>query len=81
MTKLIFNPKTVGFIIEALGFTTSINGYVIDRDGAFVYDVDGYKFKPEQLIGTYRNHFFTRDSQLLLMAEMKLKYETPSPAK
>lgn len=69
MNKLIFTQETLGLIIEALGFKTTINGYVIDSNGAFVNDVDGNKFKPEQLIGVHKDKFFTHDSQLLSMAE------------
>jgi hypothetical protein len=73
--KLIFRKENVGFIMEALGFITSIQGYVLDKNGAFVTDVEGNRFKPEHLMAAKNGKFYTTELQLFNMVDEEKKLE------
>lgn len=64
-TKIIFDKGTIGFVLEALGYSTDEKGYVVDSKNNYMLDVDGKKFKPNKIIGITKKQFITKESQLI----------------
>lgn len=65
-TKILFNKATIGFVLEALGYSINEKGYVIsDKTGCRALDKDGKGFKPNKIIGIVNNEFITKESQLI----------------
>lgn len=64
-TKILFSPRGIKFILEALDLKTDKQGFVVKKDGSFVFDPDGLKFKPKQIIGIVGKEFITKPLQLL----------------
>lgn len=62
--KIIFDKKSIHFILEAIGLGVSKEGYVQDICN-LVKDIDGNPFKPEDIIGVIDNKFITKESQIL----------------
>lgn len=63
--KVIFNGDTVEWLLEALDIYIDEDGFAYNtRLKEHTLDVDGNKFKPEQLIGIVKKYFITNDSQL-----------------
>lgn len=66
MDKIIFTPKTVLFVLEALGIIKNKQGYAVYKsDNRFVFDADGFPFKPKDLIGIINKKFITNFLQIL----------------
>ena len=62
---VIFTKETIPFILEALNFKINKdNGLVLDKDNNIMGDVDGYEFKPEDIIGIFKGEFLTMESQI-----------------
>lgn len=66
-TKILFNKKTVPFILEALGNSIDEKGFVIDSKKQFVLDADDKKFKSSKLIGIIDKKYITSVFQLNLL--------------
>lgn len=66
--KLMFDTKSIPFILEAIGFEVNKEGYVINSETkAYALDVWGDKFKPEELIGVVQGRgFFTKELQMII---------------
>ncbi len=63
--KILFTKTTINFILEALGYKTDKQGFVVNHNNEFIFDVDGFKFKPKDIIGIVNNQFVTKELQLL----------------
>jgi hypothetical protein len=65
-TKIIFDDKSILFVLEALGKTTDKNGYVIDvKTRKVALDVDGNKFKPKDIVAMTKGNWITSIFQFL----------------
>lgn len=65
-TKILFNKATIGFVLEALGYSINEKGYVISNlTGCRALDKDGKAFKANKVIGILNNEFITKESQLI----------------
>ena len=64
--KILFDKKSVHFILEAIGNDTDKNGFVIDaKTKQFTLDADGNKFKADKMIGVVNRKYITSIFQLL----------------
>jgi len=68
MQKIMFNERTILFVLEALGYGVNKDGYVQDICN-LVKDIDGNPFKPEDIIGIIDHKFITKESQILNINE------------
>lgn len=60
--KIIFDKHTVGFILEALGYTTDDDGYVCKKTKygiEYAIDQDGMRFEPAEIIAIQQDKFIT----------------------
>lgn len=64
-TKILFNEKTLPFVLEALGNKINSDGFVVDDNNNFVLDATGKKFKSEHLIGIVGKEYITNLIQLM----------------
>ncbi|MEK6880230.1 MAG: hypothetical protein AABY22_11505 [Nanoarchaeota archaeon] len=72
-TRIIFNDKSIDFVLEALGYKTDSLGSVTDMGGYYVMDVDGRPFFKNDIIGIIGNNWITRESQLYMLVNEKNK--------
>ena len=63
-SKLLFNKESLPLILNALDKTIDIDGFVCNKDGAFVLDADDNKFKATELIGILKDCFITDIHQI-----------------
>jgi hypothetical protein len=64
-SKIIFTPRSLPFILEAIGNGIDKDGFIIDaKSSRFTLDPDGKKIKYKNLIGIIGKQFITRMSQI-----------------
>jgi hypothetical protein len=69
-TKILFNKKSIPFILEALGNSINDKGFVVDGKNNYVLDADDKKFKSTKLIGVINKKYITNIFQLNVNADM-----------
>ncbi len=63
--KILFTQKSLPFILEALGKKISEEGYVKNKNGSYVLDVDGKSFTVGSIIAIHKSGWITSPGQLL----------------
>lgn len=62
--RILFDEKSVKFVLEAIGYKVDDFGAVKDSEGNFARDVDDKEFFADDLIGIVNKQFITRESQI-----------------
>ena len=69
--RILFDKKSLPFILKAIGKSIDKNGYIIDKKTKeIILDIDGNKVKANKLIGIYKDKWITKSFQILLVQQL-----------